>query len=304
MPVPDYQSFMRPLLLALDDGAPRRMRELYAELANKFHLSDADMAEMLPSGRQATYMNRIGWAKTYLLKAGALESPQRAVIKISARGQKLLKQTEPISTKLLMRFPEFANFQGVQIGQINQRADKPEAIILSPEEQLEALYNGLNSALVDDLLNQIQQLTPAQFERLVVQLLVVMGYGGSVKDAGAALGRSGDDGVDGVIKQDFLGLDKIYLQAKRFKANKSVGSADIRNFIGSLDIKKADKGVFITTSTFTPNAVESTRQTSKATIVLVDGKRLASLMIEHGVGTSIQSTYLVRRLDDEFFEEL
>jgi restriction system protein len=306
MAVPDYQTFMKPVLIALNNGQTWKMRDLYSHLATDFALSETDLAEMLPSGRQATYMNRIGWAKTYLLKAGALHSPQRGMIAITQRGRELLSMSDQvINTKMLYSFPEFAQFQGtVPITDPKHGLPNVYTPVLSPEEQLDALAEGLNKALTDDLLAQVQQLTPTQFERLVVQLLVAMGYGGSVRDAGAALGRSGDDGVDGVIKQDSLGLDKIYLQAKRWQKKQSIGSSDVRNFIGSLNIKKASKGVFITTSFFTSNAIETVKQTSNATIILIDGEALAALMIEHGVGVTSQSTHFVRRLDADFFEEI
>ena len=303
MPIPDYQTFMRPVLLILSGGQTWKMRDLYARLAAEFSLTDADLAEMLPSGRQSTYMNRIGWAKTYLVKAGALHSPQRGTVEITARGQQLLEQfPEGVTTKALYAFPEFAEFQkGGPVlvpGQADSAAALPQT--LSPEEQLDALYADLNTSLRSELLAQVRGLTPAQFERLVVQLLVAMGYGGNVRDAGAALGRSGDNGIDGVVKQDALGLDKIYLQAKQWTGN--VGSQEVRNFSGSLTYHKAGRGVLLTTAGFSPSAVETARQIGN--IVLIGGEQLAELMTEYGVGVLTRSTYLVRRVDGEYFEEL
>ena len=276
------------------------MKVVYARLAQELQLSQADLSEMLPSGRQATYLNRIGWAKTYLLKAGALESPQRAVIRITDRGRALLKQPNPVSTKMLMEFPEFVQFQGVAAVDTSQQPLKPESVNLSPEEQLDALYTELNASLASDLSQQTLQLTPQQFEVLVVRLLVAMGYGGSVRDAGAALGRSGDNGIDGVVKQDPLGLDKVYIQAKQWTNN--VGSQEVRNFSGSLTYHKATKGVLITTAGFSSSASDTARQIGN--IILIDGPELARLMIEYGVGVITRSTYLVRRVDSEFFEEI
>lgn len=291
---------MRPVLLILSDGQPWKMRDLYARLAAEFSLTDADLAEMLPSGRQATYMNRIGWAKTYLVKAGAVHSPQRGTIEITARGRQLLEQfPEGVTTRALYAFPEFAEFQGVPVVPLTQQAED-SAPPLSPEEQLDALYADLNTSLQSELLAQVRGLTPAQFERLVVQLLVAMGYGGNVRDAGAALGRSGDNGIDGVVKQDALGLDKIYLQAKQWTGN--VGSQEVRNFSGSLTYHKAGRGVLLTTAGFSPSAVETARQIGN--IVLIGGEQLAELMTEYGVGVLTRSTYLVRRVDGEYFEEL
>ena len=303
MPIPDYQTFMRPILAALSDGQAWKLRDLYARLAAEFSLTDADLAEMLPSGRQATYMNRIGWAKTYLVKAGALHSPQRGTVEITARGQELLAQfPEGVTTKLLYAFPEFAEFQRSAPSQGLEAAgpSTDPAPTLSPEEQLDALYAGLNASLHSELLAQVRGLSSAQFERLVVRLLVAMGYGGNVKDAGAALGRSGDNGIDGVVKQDALGLDKIYIQAKQWTGN--VGSQEVRNFSGSLTYHKAGRGVLLTTAGFSTSAAETARQIGN--IVLIGGEQLAELMTEYGVGVLTRSTYLVRRVDSDYFEEL
>jgi restriction system protein len=300
MAVPAYQAFMRPLLNAIQDGAAYPMKEIYARLAKDLQLGQADLSEMLPSGRQATYMNRIGWAKTYLLKANALSSPQRAVIQITDRGRALLKQPNPVSTKLLLEFPEFAQFQGVSAVGSSQQPVNQETVQLSPEEQLDALYTEINASLASDLSQQTMQLSPRQFEVLVVQLLVAMGYGGSVRDAGAALGKSGDNGIDGVVKQDPLGLDKVYIQAKQWTTN--VGSQEVRNFSGSLTYHKATKGVLMTTAGFSSSASDTARQIGN--IVLIGGEQLSQLMIEYSVGVITRSTYLVRRVDSEFFEEL
>ena len=277
------------------------MRELYAELAASFGLTPAEKSELLPSGRQTTYANRIGWAKTYLLKAGALESPQRGAVRITERGTQLLHEhLQPITTRMLMAFPEFAQFQGVQpvTTEPHPVVPPPAALSLSPEEQLDALYSEVNASLADELLQQVMTLTPQQFEVLVVQLLVAMGYGGTVKDAGAALGKSGDNGIDGLIKQDPLGLDKVYLQAKQWTGN--VGSQEVRNFSGSLTCHKASKGVLITTAGFSNSALDTARQIGN--IILIDGGQLARLMIEYGVGVITRATYHLRRVDGEFFE--
>ncbi|WP_221090431.1 restriction endonuclease [Deinococcus aquaedulcis] len=301
MPIPDYQTFMRPLLVLLSDGEPRPMPEVYHLLADEFTLSDTDLATMLPSGRQPTYKNRIGWAKTYLLKAGALSSPQRGTVQITARGRDLLLQhPEQISTKMLFAFPEFMAFQGAPPP--DGADDRPELSepALSPEERMAALATELNSALSTELLAQVTQLSPSQFERLVVELLVAMGYGGSVRDAGQALGRSGDNGIDGLVKQDPLGLDRIYLQAKRWQ--NAVHSPEIRGFSGSLTFHKASKGVFLTTSSFSDGARRTAQQIGN--IILIDGETLAQLMIEYGVGVLTRETYHLRRVDSEYFEEL
>jgi restriction system protein len=297
--IPDYQTFMRPLLLMLNDGQTWKLRDLYTRLAAEFGLNEADLAEMLPSGRQPTYMNRIGWAKTYLLKAGAVQSPRRGTVEITSRGRDLLAaHPGGVTTKQLYAFPEFVHFQGTL--QAEGTVSKPSPTFLSPEEQLEILHAELNAALASDLLEQVMQLSPQQFEVLVVRLLVAMGYGGSTRDAGEALGKTGDNGIDGVVKQDPLGLDRIYLQAKRWQDN--VGSQEIRNFAGSLTLHRASKGVFITTSDFSSSARSTAQQIGN--IILIDGPHLARLMIEYGVGVLTRTTYHVGRVDSEFFEEL
>lgn len=298
---------MRPLLLLLTDGEPKKMRDIYAALAEQFRLTEAEMTELLPSGRQPTYMNRIGWAKTYLVKAGALESTQRGWVKITTRGQQLLKEQSGISARSLMIFPEFQQFQSVNVASSALPSAQAVAApvtsapsLLSPEEELSALYLRLQASLKAELLEQVLQLTPAQFERLVVEVLVAMGYGGSVRDAGQALGRSGDNGIDGLIKQDPLGLDRIYLQAKRWQ--NTVHSPEIRTFAGSLTYHKASKGVFITTSTFSDGAKATAEQIGN--IILLDGEQLTELMVNYGVGVLNRATYQIQRIDSEYFEEL
>lgn len=309
MAVPDYQSFMRPLLDLMTDGQTRKMRDVYAAMAEQFQLTEADLAEMLPSGRQSTFMNRVGWAKTYLVKAGALGSPQRGNVEITPRGLELLQRfPERITAKDLMQFDEFMAFQQVRPGGMrlaNPESDSPDAPVpqpksLSPEEEMAELYTQMNGNLAAELLDQARSLTPAQFERLVVEVLVAMGYGGSVRDAGQALGRSGDNGIDGLIKQDPLGLDRIYLQAKRWQD--TVHSPEIRTFSGSLTYHKAAKGVFITTSSFSEGARKTAEQIGN--IILMDGETLARLMIDYGVGVITRDTYKIRRVDSEYFEEL
>ena len=265
------------------------------------------MTELLPSGRQPTYMNRIGWAKTYLVKAGALESTQRGWVKITTRGQQLLKEQSGISARSLMIFPEFQQFQSVNVASSALPSAQAAAAsvtsapsLLSPEEELSALYLRLQASLKAELLEQVLQLTPAQFERLVVEVLVAMGYGGSVRDAGQALGRSGDNGIDGLIKQDPLGRGRIYLQAKRWQ--NTVHSPEIRTFAGSLTYHKASKGVFITTSTFSDGAKATAEQIGN--IILLDGEQLTELMVNYGVGVLNRATYQIQRIDSEYFEEL
>ncbi|MDB5045185.1 MAG: restriction endonuclease [Deinococcus sp.] len=304
MAVPDYQSLMRPLLEAVQDGTTHVMREVASHVAATLGLSDSDLQELLPSGKQTIYKNRIGWAKTYLTKAQVLATETRGTVKITTRGQELLAR---IPGRIVQRdleiYPEFMAFKAAGQSQTTQTATPaPDDIpsVTSPEEQLATLYSQLLSSLADELLSQVMQISPQQFERLVVEVLVSMGYGGSVRDAGQALGRSGDNGIDGMIKQDPLGLDRVYLQAKKWQ--NTVHSPEIRTFAGSLTYHRASKGVFLTTSSFSEGAKQTAAQIGN--IILIDGHMLASLMIDYGVGVLTRETYKIRRVDSEYFEEL
>ncbi len=304
MAVPDHQSLMRPLLEAVQDGSTHVMREVAGHVAATLGLSDSDLQELLPSGKQTIYKNRIGWAKTYLTKAQALATETRGTVKLTARGQELLAR---IPGRIIQRdleiYPEFMAFKTAGQSQTTQTAvPTPDdiSLVTSPEEQLATLYSQLLTSLADELLSQVLQISPQQFERLVVEVLVSMGYGGSVRDAGQALGRSGDNGIDGMIKQDPLGLDRVYLQAKKWQ--NTVHSPEIRTFAGSLTCHRASKGVFLTTSSFSEGAKQTAAQIGN--INLIDGHMLASLMIDYGVGVLTRETYRIRRVDSEYFEEL
>ncbi|MGY2894550.1 restriction endonuclease [Deinococcus sp. UYEF24] len=303
MAVPGFQSFFRPILEAVDDGNEYRWRDLREIIADGLELTKEDREDLVPSGAEPRYVNRINWGVTYLSKAGLLEGTRRGHGRITQRGKEFLKRKNgKISAVDLEEFAEYRLFKSASKPTNQKDADdlSPTASLQSPEEQLDALYTELNASLASDLSQQTLQLTPQQFEVLVVRLLVAMGYGGSVRDAGAALGRSGDNGIDGVVKQDPLGLDKVYIQAKQWTNN--VGSQEVRNFSGSLTYHKATKGVLITTAGFSSSASDTARQIGN--IILIDGPELARLMIEYGVGVITRSTYLVRRVDSEFFEEI
>ena len=244
MPVPGYQEFMRPLLEALSDGREQNVREAYSTVADRLHLTEADRQELIPSGTQRLLDNRAGWAKTYLLKAGLLESPRRAIVRITARGRQALEGSERIESRYLRRFPEFVEFQrGGDDEDRSPSVEKAqEAVVTSettPEELILSGYRQVQTALASDLLERVKAASPAFFERLVVQLLVAMGYGGSIEDAGKALGKPGDEGIDGIIKEDRLGLDVIYLQAKRWE--KTIGRPDIQQFAGALQGQRAER---------------------------------------------------------------
>jgi restriction system protein len=303
MAVPDYQSFMLPLLRHFADGAVHSLHEAFDSLAVEFKLSPEDLREPLPSGRQTKYRNRVGWARTYLSKAGLLETEKRGNYRITEVGRKVLAdKPAKIDVRFLERFPSFVEFK-----ETKHREESPSSESLppgeskeSPEELIESAYAQLNRALAAELLARIRAAAPDFFERLVVELLLKMGYGGSRLDAGQAIGRSGDGGIDGIINEDRLGLDSIYLQAKRWDA--PVGRPEIQKFAGALAEHRARKGVFITTSSFTKEAFASATK-HDARIVLIDGEKLATLMIDHGLGVTLEASYEVKRIDSDYFSE-
>ena len=304
MAVPDFQTCMLPLLRLAQGHAdsPVAIREAVDKLADHFQLTPEARTELLDSGKQRRFDNRVNWACSHLRKAGLLESAGRGLFRITERGLAVLaREPERVDLRLLNEFPEFQEFRqrkestGDCIGKLTETATT------TPEEALEAAYNELRAALASDILEKLKACSPAFFERTVVQLLVQMGYGGSFADAAKAVGGSGDGGIDGVIKQDRLGLDAVYLQAKRWGDN-TVGRREIQQFAGALQGQKANKGVFITTSTFTREAVEFARHLS-IKIVLIDGYLLSELMIDHGLGVSEVASYSIKRIDSDFFTE-
>jgi restriction system protein len=305
MSVPDYQSLMLPVLKTSSKGEVR-ISEVVDQLAEEMGLSQEQRSELLPSGKQAVFSNRVRWAKTYLSKAGLVETTKRGCFVITERGREVIKRTpEYIDNDFLMQFEEFRQFKEKSNAVEDQTNDKNIVEIedqrQTPDESIRSAYRKIETALAQDLLERIRQAPPAFFERLIVNLLISMGYGGSVINAGRALGRSGDDGVDGVIDQDALGLDRVYIQAKRYAVGNNIGAGAIRDFFGSLDRHKATKGLFVTTSTFSSSAKETAELLSKR-IVLVDGDQLASLMMRHNVGCRIEDTLHIKKIDEEFFE--
>ena len=259
-------------------------------------------AELLPSGQQCIFNNRVGWACSYLKKAGLLDSPRRGIFRITDRGRKVLAENlSRIDVKYLERFPEFTVFRAASRGNNEQiQQFVAETTDKTPEEVLELAHQSLRQSLAQEIVGRILACTPAFFETLVVELLVKMGYGGSRRDAGQRLGQSGDGGIDGIIKEDRLGLDTIYIQAKRWQG--SVGRPEVQKFVGALQGQFARKGVFITTSCFTTDAIDyATRLDTK--VVLIDGEQLANLMIDFDVGVSVAASYIVKRIDSDYFEE-
>lgn len=298
MSVPDFQSLMLPILKFAGDGKEHSQGELKEAVAGQLQLTEADRKELLPSGRQPRFDNRIAWSSVYLKKAGLLESTGRGRFRITRVGMDVLRSNpSSINTKFLMQYPSFQEFQG-NANHIEKTGEKGTEIDKTPEEVLEASYLGLKQELAQELLDRIMACPPAFFEQLVVDLLVAMGYGGSRKDAGEAIGRSGDGGIDGIIKEDKLGLDVVYIQAKRW--DRTVGRPDVQAFAGSLEGQRARKGVMITTSQFSQDARDYVTRIEKK-IILIDGERLTQLMIDHGVGVAKVAEYIVKKVDQDYF---
>jgi restriction system protein len=302
MAIPDYQTCMLPFLRHLGDEKEHSLRDAEEALAEHFKLTTAERAELLPSGQQGILKNRIGWARTYLKKAALIEAPRRAIFKITERGmQTLASNPSRIDIKFLEQWPEFIEFRDISKAS-NEPAQPMELPLTTttPEEAIELAYQGLREQLAQELLSRILSCSPTFFEQLVVELLVKMGYGGSRRDAGERIGQSGDGGIDGIIKEDRLGLDTIFIQAKRWQG--SVGRPEIQKFVGALQGQRARKGVFITTSVYTSDAIDyASRIDTK--VVLIDGKQLSALMIDFDVGVSASASYVVKRIDSDYFEE-
>lgn len=303
MPIPDYQTIMLPLLAFAGDQREHSARESIDYLAQEFRLTDAERKELLTSGQQ-TFDNRVGWAITYVKKAGLLEATRRSHFRITERGVAALKANpKRIDVKFLERYPEFVEFRTRRTETGTAGASVPAAVAAdesTPEDAIEAAYQRIRNALSNEIVQQIMSCSPSFFERLVVDLLVKMGYGGSRRDAGQAIGKSNDGGVDGIIKEDRLGLDVIYIQAKRWEG--TVGRPEIQKFVGALQGLRARKGIFITTSSFSAEALQYVSMI-ESKVVLIDGQTLASFMIDHGVGVSPVASYEIKRVDTDYFAE-
>lgn len=296
MTIPDYQTIMLPLLQLVGDEEEHSMRALTEALANKFDLTEEERKELLPSGRQPTFYNRVGWARTYMKKAGLLKSRRRGYIEITERGLSVLENgPSRIDINFLNQFDEFVEFR-TRKDESTTDTDKRDA--QTPEEEIEEAYQQLRDSLAAELLDTIKENSPSFFEELVVDLLVRMGYGGTRKDAGQAIGKAGDEGIDGIIKEDRLGLDIIYIQAKRWDS--PVGRPEIQKFAGALQGQRARKGIFITTSTFTQDALAYVNVINNK-IILIDGDELAKLMIDFDVGVSTVATYELKQVDSDYF---
>ena len=302
MPIPKYKEFFNGILDVLSDKKEKKGKDITQQVADIFNISEKDRKELLPSGNQLVIDSRVGWGRTYLKKAGLIESKKRGYFNISQEGLNLLKKGEKITLKTLEKYPSFRDFR---YGSSNEIEDEKNEIIekasLSPEEQIEFSFSEVNSELAINVLEEVKKQSPEFFEKLVIDLLIEMGYGGSRKSAGKAVGKSGDEGIDGIIDEDRLGLDKIYIQAKRYSEN-SIGRPELQRFVGALGGKGAKKGIFITTSRFTDTAMEYVNTQAISNIVLIDGEKLSKLMIDFNVGVSTKWKYEIKQIDSDYFE--
>jgi restriction system protein len=306
--IPSYEEMMPTVLKVLANGHQKTLKQIYNDVAVLYGFSEEQLTLHLPSGKQTYIRSRVGWAKTYMVKAGLINQPKRGICEITPRGWEALASGELINNNYLSKFEDFNDFRSANNTQLSDIAQGVGQSNLchkddsqTPTEQIAKAFNTLNSALADELIEQIHTLSPKFFEQLVVDLMLAMGYGGSQKDAGQATQYTNDGGIDGIIKEDKLGLESIYLQAKRYRDN-TIGRPDIQAFAGALDMHRARKGVFITTSNFSKDARDFVTRIEKR-IVLIDGRELAALMIEHNVGVSIRELYAVKAIDSDYFLE-
>lgn len=310
MSIPTYEDLMLPLLREYAAAqSPSSLKQLVPAVASKLGLTEGDLAERLPSGRQGLFYNRLAWAKTYLGKAGLIRSPARGLAEITGRGRSVLESSpERIDGATLAQFGEFTEWRDnsslARTGQPEAATPLPhdgEVTQRTPEERIEAARKDMEKGLRAELLDRVRSMSPADFEELIVQLLLKMGYGSGAAEMAEALGGSGDQGIDGVIHQDPLGLDRVYIQAKRYADGNTVGSGAIRDFNGALDLKRAPKGLFVTASSFSRDARLQAESATRQ-IVLIDGEELAALMIRHGVGTRVVGTVYIQEVDEGFFD--
>lgn len=302
MPVPDFQTIMLPLLKIFSDRKEHSIPETIESLKHTFKLTDEELNEVLPSGKETRFHNRIGWARTYLAKAKLIETSRRAHYQITERGMQIIQQSpNRIDMKFLERFPEYLTFKEKDHITKPAKGVELEKQEKTPEEILEDAYDQIRANLAQDILENVVNSSPAFFERLVVELLVNMGYGGSRKDAAKAVGQSGDEGIDGIIDEDRLGLDTIYIQAKKWQLDQRIGRPEIQKFVGALAGKHARKGIFITTSYFSNDAAKYVTGIDPK-VILIDGKRLAEFMIDYNVGVAEVTTYQLKKIDSDYFE--
>ena len=303
MAIPDFQTIMLPLLQLSSDGKVHYIHDAVNRLAEEFALTEEERTKLLPSGQQPIFYNRVGWSRTYLKKAGLLEDPKRGYFQITDRGREILEDNPSrIDMKFLRQFPEYIEFRETVRETTEEEVQEEDLEGLTPEEALENAYQRIRRDLSEELLSYVLSSTPGFFEKLVVELLVKMGYGGSQRDAARAVGQSGDEGIDGIIDEDRLGLDTIYVQAKKWNKSTSIGRPEIQKFVGALQGQRAKKGIFITTTTFSKEASEYASNIDTK-VVLIDGARLTDLMIDYGVGVTARTLYELKDLDTDYFGE-
>ncbi len=303
MAIPKYDEMYRVFLECLADMQQHKSKELRDIIAARLSVSDAERQERLPSGQQAIFDNRVGWTRTYLKKAGLITSPQRGIYQLTQQGKQVLDSNpDVIDNSFLEQFESFRQFMHAEPKSTKHIAtDSQDG--QSPQDTFDLAYQKINHALADDLLTEIMKQSPVFFEKMVVQLLENMGYGGSVENAGLVVGQTGDEGIDGIIREDKLGFSLIYIQAKRWDRTTSIGRPELQKFVGALAGQGANKGLFITTAQFTKEAREYAKKQHTTKVVLVDGESLAKLMIEYNLGVSTEAVYQIKRLDSDFFSD-
>lgn len=304
MACPSFENFMLPVIRILADGQTMHWRDLIQPASDLLGLSNEDRVELTASGKQPKVVDRVYWAKTYLKQAGLIGSPGRGLVAITEEGRQVANHPpELVDVKFLRQFPSFVNFMNRSQAPDSRSSVDSAGQGSTPLEQIETGYNLIRREVASELLSIIRRMHPAEFEKLVVELMVQLGYGGSFTDAAKAVGGSGDGGIDGIIKEDKLGFDVIYIQAKRYAEDNPVNDAEIRNFIGSLVTRSARKGVFVTSSRFRQKARDFALRGDHK-IVLIDGVELAELLIEHGIGVSVVNSYQIHKIDTDYFEGL
>ncbi len=301
MAVPKFFEFFEAFLNAIKDGEVHTAKEVRIKVAEDMKMTPADLAELLPSGKQTTFGNRVNWARTYLNKAGLIETPSRGRYRITAEGKIALLSGEKIDLEYLEKFDSFKEFHKATTGDVSDVAE--EHTDESPMEMLDAAYKQVNATLASELMDEVMKLTSAEFEKLVVKLLLQMGYGSGIDGAGMVTQQSNDGGIDGIIKEDQLGFSNIYIQAKQWAVDQTVGKPEIQKFVGALTGRQAQKGLFITTAKFSSGALQYAGNLLGTKVVLVDGDALTRLMIKHNVGVSVEHVYEVKRLDSDFFSD-
>lgn len=304
MAVPKFFEFYEGFLKAIQDGELHTAKEVREIIAKDMNITDADRQEMLPSGKQSTFDNRVAWARTYLDKADLIETPTRGKYKITEAGKKALESGEKIDLKYLEKSDKFKDFhKATTSNTVETSTEEKDESDESPMETLDAAFQQVNSTLASQLMDEVMKLTPSEFERLVVKLLLKMGYGSGIEEAGKVTQASNDGGIDGIIREDQLGFSHIYIQAKQWALEQTVGKPEIQKFVGALQGQQAQKGLFITTAKFSSGALQFANNLLGAKVVLVDGAALTKLMIKHNVGVSVEHIYEVKRIDSDFFAE-